>query len=215
MTSSFPPIDVSHRISAVSRTVGTRMLPAGEARVMTATRYFGEPVEEVWDACTTAERIGRWFLPVTGELRLGGRYQLQGHASGVVERCDPPHAFAVTWEYGDDVSVVEVRLAPEVTGTRLTVEHVAHVDDDRWTEFGPGAVGVGWDMILLGLTLHLETGSSIDPAAGMAWSAGPDGVRFTTASSAAWGEAAVAGGEEPTAAAAAAARTTAAYTGTA
>ena len=29
-------------------------------------------IEDVWDACTTAERIGRWFLPVTGDLRLGG-----------------------------------------------------------------------------------------------------------------------------------------------
>ena len=71
-------IDVIHRISAVARTVGTRTLEAGEARVITVARSFPDPVEEVWDACTTAERIQRWLMPVSGELRLGGRYQLRG-----------------------------------------------------------------------------------------------------------------------------------------
>ena len=50
-------IDVTHRISAVARTVGTRTLEAGEARVVTVARSYPDPVEEVWDACTTAERI--------------------------------------------------------------------------------------------------------------------------------------------------------------
>ena len=31
-------------------------------------------------------------------------------------------------------------------GTRLELEHIAHVDDERWAEFGPGAVGIGWDL---------------------------------------------------------------------
>ena len=47
-------IDVTHRISAVARTVGTRTLDAGEARVITVARSFPDPVAEVWDACTTA-----------------------------------------------------------------------------------------------------------------------------------------------------------------
>jgi uncharacterized protein YndB with AHSA1/START domain len=207
-------IDVTHRINAVARTVGTRTLAAGEARVVTVARSFPYPVEEVWDACTTAERIERWLMPVSGELRLGGRYQLEGNAGGVVERCDPPRSFDATWEYGGDVSWIELRLEPEGDGTRFTLEHIAHVDDTRWAEFGPGAVGVGWDSMILGLTLYLEGDTSITPAEAMAWLVSPEGVRFVTESSAAWCAAAIAAGDEPEAAEAAAKRTTAAYTGT-
>jgi len=64
-------IDVTHRISAVARTVGTRTLEAGEARVITVARSFPDRVEDVWDACTTAERIQRWLMPVSCR-RLSG-----------------------------------------------------------------------------------------------------------------------------------------------
>jgi len=211
-------IDVTHRISAVARTVGTRTLEAGEARVITVARSFPDPVAEVWDACTTAERIQRWLMPVSGDLRLGGRYQLEGNAGGTVERCDPPRSFSATWEYGGEVSWIELRLEPEGgpdnPGARFTLEHIAHVDDARWTEFGPGAVGVGWDSMLLGLVLHLEGDTSITPAEAMAWLVSPEGVRFVTESSEAWCAAAIAAGEDPAAAEAAAKRTTAAYTAT-
>ncbi len=205
--------DVSHEISSVARTVGRRTLPAGEARVVTIGRSFPDAVEEVWDACTNPERIPRWFLPVTGELRLGGRYQLQGQAGGVIERCDPPRSFSATWEWRGEVSWIELTLTPEPGGTRLHLEHVAHVDDERWAQFGPGAVGVGWDMMLLGLVWHLESGVAIDPAEGAAWAASADGVQFITESSDAWCAASVAAGEPTDAARAAADRTTAAYTG--
>ena len=33
-------------------------------------------------------------------------------------------------------------------GTQLVLEHIAHVDDKIWAEFGPGAVCVRWDMHL-------------------------------------------------------------------
>jgi uncharacterized protein YndB with AHSA1/START domain len=205
--------DVTHRISAVARTVGRRTLEAGEARVVTVSRHYPETLDDVWDACTDAERIQRWFLPVSGELRLGGRYQLEGNAGGVVESCDPPRSFAATWEFGGEVSWIELRLRPEGDGTRFTLEHVAHVDDARWAEFGPGAVGVGWDSIILGLAMHLEGDTSITPAEAAAWMVSPEGVRFVTESSAAWCAAAIAAGDEPEAAEAAAKRTTAAYTG--
>ena len=66
------------------------------------------------------------------------------------------------------------------------LEHTAIVPEDRWGEYGPGAVGVGWDGGLLGLTLHLEGGSVGDP---MAWQVSEEGRDFFKRSSAAWGEA--------------------------
>lgn len=207
-------IDVDHQISAVRRRVGTREFKAGEARVVTVSQSYDSTVEDVWDACTNPERIPRWFLPISGELRLGGRYQLEGHAGGVVERCDPPKGFTATWEYGGDVSWIELRISAEGEGrARFELEHIAHVDDERWAEFGPGAVGIGWDSILIALTIHLSTGASVDPKEGMAWMATDEGRRFVTLSGEAWYEAAVADGDDPEAARAAADRTVAAYKG--
>jgi hypothetical protein len=82
------------------------------------------------------------------------------------KRCAAPNSFAATWEYGSDVSWIELRLVPVGNGrTRLEPEHTAHVDDERWVQDGPGAVGVGWDLALMGLTGHLESGKTVDPAA--------------------------------------------------
>jgi hypothetical protein len=59
-------IDVTQQINAVRRTVGKRVLEAGEARTVTISQTYDATVEDVWDACTDAERIARWFLPVSG-----------------------------------------------------------------------------------------------------------------------------------------------------
>jgi uncharacterized protein YndB with AHSA1/START domain len=207
-------IDVDHQISAVERRVGTRSLEPGEARVVTISQTYTADLEDVWDAVTNPERIPRWFLPVTGDLRLGGHYQLEGNAGGTIERCEPPTAFDATWEYGGEVTWIEVRLEAVGAGrTRLQLEHIAHVDDSRWAEFGPGAVGVGWDLTFTGLGIHLDTRETLDPKVFEAWTGSDDGRRFMTNSSDAWCKAAVAAGEDPTPARAAADRTIAAYTG--
>src|SRR5262245_17178864 len=117
------------------------------ARVVVAARAYDTDREDLWDALTSRERIPRCFLPIEGELELGGRYQLQGNAGGTITRCDPPRALDLTWEFGGGVSWVTVRLAPEGERTLLTLEHIVHVSDvdEHWARFGPGAVGVGWD----------------------------------------------------------------------
>ena len=207
-------IEVTEQISAVRRRVGSRVLEAGEARTMTISQTYGTDIDDLWDACTSPDRIPRWFLPVSGDLRLGGRYQIEGNASGTIERCDPPTDFAATWEYGGEVTWIEVRLSVESEGrTRFELEHIAHVDDERWAEFGPGAVGVGWDMGLMGLATHLLSGQAVDPAESAAWLASNEGRRFVTLASQRWCDASVAAGTDEVAARAAADRTTAAYTG--
>lgn len=208
-------IDVEHQISAVSRQVGSRTLDAGEARVVTVSQTYDADVEDVWDACTNADRIPRWFLPVTGELKEGGRYELEGNASGTIDTCDPPHGFTATWEFGGEVSWIEVRLT-EVGGgrTELQLDHVAHVDDTRWTQFGPGAVGVGWDLALTGLASHLGSGgAAVDRDEAEAWAMSDEGRAFMTRSSGAWRDASIAAGTDPDQATASAERTTAFYTG--
>lgn len=205
-------IDVHHQINAVRRTVGKRTLEAGEARVTTISQVYDASVDDIWDASTNAERIPRWFLPVTGELRLGGRYQLEGNAGGTIEQCDPPKSFAATWEFGGEVSWIEVRISAEPEGgTRFELDHIAP-DNDHWAQFGPGAVGVGWDGGFIGLSLHLASGQAVDAQKVMAWTISAEGLEFMRLSSERWYEANVAAGENETVARAQADRTTAAYT---
>ena len=205
--------DGTEHINAATRRVGSRTFGAGEARTVTIERTYDAPVMEVWDACTNPERIPRWFLPVSGELREGGRYQVEGNAGGLIEQCEPPHRFTATWEFGGNVSWIELRLVEAAGGgTRFELEHVADADE-HWTQFGPGAVGVGWDLALLALTQHLTTGASVDRQAGAAFPASEEGRRFIEQSSRGWGEAAIADGEDPADATAAAERTLAFYTG--
>ncbi|MFC6883780.1 MULTISPECIES: SRPBCC family protein [Actinomadura] len=206
-------IEVSEQVNAVRRRVGERVLEAGDARTVTLERVYDAEVEDVWDAVTNPERIPRWFLPVSGDLRLGGRYQLEGNAGGTIERCEPPTAFFATWEFNGEVSWIDVRLAAEPDGrTRLVLEHIAHVDDERWAEFGPGAVGIGWDMTLYGLSNHLATGVSMDPEEAAAWAESEDGVRLMRLSGEAWYEAHAESGADKAFARAVADRTIAAYT---
>jgi uncharacterized protein YndB with AHSA1/START domain len=208
-------IDVIHEISSVDRQVGSRTLGAGEARTVTVSRVYDTPPEDLWDACTNPERISRWFLPISGDLRQGGRYEFQGNASGEISRCEPPHSVDATWEYGGETSWVELRLTPEPDGrTRFALEHIAHVNDELWAQFGPGAVGIGWDQGLLGLALHLTSGAERpDRAAVEAWLASAEGRQFIRLASERWAEASIAAGTDADEAQAAAARTTDAYSG--
>jgi uncharacterized protein YndB with AHSA1/START domain len=206
-------IDVNHEISSVERRIGSRTLDAGEARTLTVSRVYDTPPADLWDACTNPERIARWFLPLSGDLREGGSYAFEGNASGTIERCAPPESLSATWEYGGQVSWVELRLTPEGGGTRFALEHVAHVDDDLWAQFGPGAVGVGWDQALLGLSLYLAGGADLpDRSEVEAWQLSDEGRAFAARSSERWAEASIAFGTDGDEARAAAARTTEFYT---
>ncbi|MFJ4681904.1 SRPBCC family protein [Streptomyces sp. NPDC088789] len=207
-------IDVDHQINAVSRTVGKRVFKAGEARIVTVSQAYDAPLDDVWDACTNPERLPRWFAPVTGDLTLGGTYAVQGNASGTIERCDPPKGFFATWEYGGEVSWIELSLTAEGDDrTRFRLEHIAHVDDERWARFGPGAVGIGWDLSVMGLARHLSGALPVDPAEFEAWGRSDQGKAFITAAGEGWYEADVAGGETPEVARTAADRTLAFYRG--
>jgi uncharacterized protein YndB with AHSA1/START domain len=207
-------MDVTTEINATARQVQGRTLKEGEARAAIITRAYATNLEDMWDACTNPERIPRWFLPVSGELRAGGRFQLQGNAGGTIEWCDPPRGFRATWEIGGSTNWIEVRLtAIDDNTTRLELEHLALADDDTWARFGPGAVGIGWELGLSGLGLHLAGSERLDPDVAQAWTVSEEGRRFISESSRQWREAAVVGGIDPDTARTWAARTTAFYTG--
>ena len=204
--------DLSGAHPSIERTVSLLERDGQAASAVTLARSFATTVEDLWDAVTNGERIPRWFLPISGELRLGGRYQLEGNAGGEITACEPQAHFALTWEFGGDVSWVEVRVADDGAGrARLTLTHTAHLSE-HWDTYGPGTTGVGWEMGLLGLAIHLAASDEPMPDEA-AFATSPEGKAFITGSSEAWGQAAVAAGTDRDAAQAAAKRTTAFYTG--
>lgn len=204
--------DVETNLSAVQRSVLSLEMDGQPARAVTISRIFATTPDDLWNAVTNAERIPRWFLPVSGELKLGGRYQLEGNAGGEITACEPESHFALTWEFGDDVSRVEVSLADEgADRTRLTVTHTQRLSD-HWSEYGPGATGIGWELGLLGLDFHIAQPAAPKPDEA-AFAASPDGKAIIAGSSEGWAQAAIAARDAPDAARAAARRTTAFYTG--
>src|SRR5262245_7136897 len=207
-------IDLTRAINAVTRKLSTRDKDGSTARVLLATRTYRTTREDLWNALTDPERIARWLLLISGELRLGGTYQLQGNAGGEILACEPPSRLGLTWGMHGQVSWVTVELSVRSEGaTALRLEHMAHVPEELWPQYGPGAVGIGWDQALLALDQHCATGKTVIPEAAAAWLSSTEGRSFVHQSSQAWCEASIATGMNPETARSAAARTTALYVG--
>lgn len=206
-------MDFSTQFAAVRRSVRAGERDGQPTRAVVASQEYPSGIDEVWDAVTNPERLPRWFLPVTGELTVGGRYQFEGNAGGEVLACEKPERASLTWEFGGEVTWLELRLIDLGDRTQLVLEHIAHLDPERWVQFGPGAVGVGWDLSFLGLSNHLAGGPDVQPEADVELLGTAGGREFIVASSAAWATASVEAGEDPTVARAAEERTTAFYTG--
>lgn len=199
---------------SVARDLSRREHEGKPVHALVATRVVGAGREEVWDALTNAARIPKWFLPITGDLSPGGSYQLEGNAGGEIIACEPPGRFALTWRMHGDVSWVTVTLSELPEGrTEVRLEHLAQFPQEFWEEFGPGAVGIGWDMALFGLEEHFSPAPTVVPETAEAWMVSEEGKDFARRSSAAWCEASIALGTDRESAQTAADRVTAFYTG--
>ena len=194
-------MDVVREIEAIAREVSSGHIAGSDARVVRLRRTYDAAINDVWDALTSPDRISRWFLPVSGDFRVGGKYQFEGNAQGEIVACERPNRLAVTWGMGEDAepaasSEVEVRLVPAgAESTTVELVHTAVVPSELWDQFGPGAVGVGWEGGFLGLSLHLR-GGEISAEERDAFPFSAEGRDFYTRSSAAWGEANLAAGAD-------------------
>ena len=204
--------DVKAELDATGRTVSSLERDGQPARAVALTRCYATSIENLWDSVTNERRIPRWFLPVSGDLRTGGRYQLEGNAGGLISACDPPARFSLTWEFCQDVSWVDVSLTKNGPDrAQLTLTHTTR-HSDHWETYGPGALGVGWELGFLGLAIHVRQPSEPKPDEA-AFVASPCGKAFIGGSSCRWGQADIAAGTAPESARAAAERTRAFYTG--
>jgi uncharacterized protein YndB with AHSA1/START domain len=118
----------------------------GDGYRLVFDRTLKRPVEKVWAALTTPERISDWMIAdAEVEPRLGGRYALNfrnadHRMEGVITRWEPPHLLAFTWpEFADrPATLVTWALSPDPVGCRLTLTHSFPGSDDF------AAYGSGW-----------------------------------------------------------------------
>jgi uncharacterized protein YndB with AHSA1/START domain len=150
-------LDIPGQVDAIAREVSD----GDEVGVRMERRYPAAPAD-VWEALTDPDRIRRWLMPISGNLRLGGHFQLEGNAGGNILRCEPPRLLQVT--FGGETSLVEVRLAADGRDTVLTLVHTVP-KELAGSVAGALFVGPGWDGALLGLALYLDGQVSEDPVA--------------------------------------------------
>ena len=136
-----------------------RRIPAGDARVAVFTRTYATTVEDLWDACTNPERLRRWYVPVTGDLRVGGTFQQVNMGSGTIVACDAPNLLKLSLGGGADE--IELRLSPGPEGgaTTLEVQHATTLDAHEIGGQMYDAIfcmGGGYYPRLLALDLHLR-----------------------------------------------------------
>jgi uncharacterized protein YndB with AHSA1/START domain len=176
-------IDIVNQLNAIHRQVEKQPAAddAGECVSVLLRRSYDAPIGDVWDAVTQPDRIKRWLLPISGELRAGGTFQLEGNAGGEILTCEPPRLLKVT--FGAPTSLVEVRLTTQ--GSSDTVLELEHTVPIELAQSGAGAlyVGPGWDGALLGLGLFLRGEAVGDPVAA---ASSPEGQEFSKQSVHAW-----------------------------
>ena len=102
--------DTAKQLSSVDRAVTAEDNGSTISTSARLTQVYNTSVADLWEACTTADRLARWFGNVTGDLVLGGEYHIEGNASGTVETCDPPTSFTLTWKFGEEITYLTVRL---------------------------------------------------------------------------------------------------------
>lgn len=128
----------------VTREVRSGSRSGRPTKIAVARRAYATDRADLWDALTDRERIPRWFLPISGDLEVGGRYQLDGNAGGVVEHCREPETFSITWEYGPMISWVTLTLTPGDGETILELRHEAPVDPAEAAAFPATPEGVAF-----------------------------------------------------------------------
>jgi uncharacterized protein YndB with AHSA1/START domain len=174
-------IDIASHLKAIHREVGNRSTSSGEVVCVSLRRSYNSPIEDVWDAVTNPERMQRWFLPISGDLRVGGSFQLEGNAGGDILKCEPPRLLQLT--FGGPTSLVELRLS--TAGDSETILELEHTVPIEMAGSGAGAlyVGPGWDGAFMALGLFLDGVVIDDPvAAGNS----PQGQEFSRQSVYAW-----------------------------
>lgn len=112
---------------AGDRILGTLRSAGGKGAVRMEDR-FDTRIDDLWQAVTDPQRLGRWLGEVTGDLRPGGEFHRRFYASGAegtgrVDACEPPRHLLLTMSPGEPgEQVIEVTLTADGDQTILVAE---------------------------------------------------------------------------------------------
>lgn len=123
------------------------------------SRRLRAPIEKVWAALTTPEKLAAWmgveWLGESGPLRVGGRFDYRFANSDMESRgrvlvLEPPRVLEHSWfENIPPAAVVRWALAPEGDGCVLTLTQGAGPPDDA------PRTAAGWTQIIESLAASL------------------------------------------------------------
>jgi len=120
-----------------------RISREGDRLVLTITREFRAPIEDVWASVTEPERLARWIGTFTGDP-TSGRVAFLMTAEGATEpedmeirECDPPRVLRVTSHVGEEHWHLDLVLDEQDGVTTLTFAQPA-IDPVAAESVGPG-----------------------------------------------------------------------------
>jgi uncharacterized protein YndB with AHSA1/START domain len=121
------------------------------------------PIEDVWAALATAERMLLWLAPAVpdGELRPGDNGKLAIHMPWAaidflrIDAADPPHRLRL-YNLPDETRTITYTLAEEAGQTRVTIEVNDALPGGDSSPDRRELSGLGWDMTLPNLKAAVE-----------------------------------------------------------
>lgn len=184
--------DLINELAAVHRQVARENADGDEVVRVTMRRRYSTDAVDLWSALTEPDRIARWFMPVSGDLREGGSFQLEGNANGDILTCQPPSLLRTT--FGGPESILAVTVTPEGNDeAELQLDHAVPLAMAQ-TVAGALFVGPGWDGAFLGLGLYIAGEAVGDPREA---ANSPEAVRFNIAAIDRWSTVADQAGATP------------------
>ncbi len=138
-------------------TIGTMRAVDDSRGAVRVEDVYDTDIEDLWQACTTPERLARWIAHVSGDLNQGGTVHAVFTSTWTgparIDACDAPHHLLVTTQPDtDDEAQIEAWLTQEGDQTRLVVE-------ERGLPLGGLHFhGAGWQVHLEDLARALATG---------------------------------------------------------
>jgi len=134
---------------------------SADARTLTLTRDYRQPIAQVWAAISTPARIAAW-MGVTwigdeaAPLHEGARFDYHFGNTDLasdahVLRYEPPHLLEHSWfENQPPPAIVRWALEEKGEGTRLTLTHIFPIRDDA------PRTGAGWTTLMESLAASLD-----------------------------------------------------------
>ena len=119
-------------------------------------------IQDLWEACTTPERLSRWIAHVSGDLRMGGDIHVEFTSTWTgparIEVCHAPQHLLLTMQPGaEDECELEAWLTEEGSQTRLVIEERGLPRNSLYLH------GAGWQAHLEDLGQSLTTGAPAHP----------------------------------------------------